>query len=69
LICFARIDFSEQSHIKGEVYIYQIILPLSEYVGRHPELSTGEGKQPSQVDISGSPPPKKAIIVYCQCSP
>ena len=23
-------DFSEQSHIKGEVYIYQIVLPLSD---------------------------------------
>ena len=39
-------------------------------VGGHPELSTCEGyfssgKQPSQVDNSGCPPPKKAIIVYC----
>ena len=38
-------------------------------VGGHPELSTCEGyfssgKQPSQVDNSGCPPPKKAIIVY-----
>jgi len=23
-------DFSEQSHIKGEVHIYQIVLPLSD---------------------------------------
>ena len=38
-------------------------------VGGHPELSTckgyfSSGKQPSQVDNSGCPPPKKAIIVY-----
>jgi hypothetical protein len=32
-------------------------------VGGHPELSSG--KQPLQVDNSGCPPPKKAIIVYC----
>ena len=38
-------------------------------VDGHPELSTCEGclpsgKQHSQVDNSGCPPPKKAIIVY-----
>ena len=31
--------------------------------GGHPELSTCEGKQPSQVDNSGCPPTKMAIIV------
>jgi hypothetical protein len=46
LICFARMDFSEQSHIKGEVHIYQIVLPLSDsmYVSTLSKFLWASGK-------------------------
>jgi hypothetical protein len=39
-------------------------------VGKHPDLSTWGGKQPSRVDKSGCFPTQRAIIVllyFCQC--